>query len=103
VARVPDRRPHLFPSESLGFWTSSLSGILTNQKTRFGKKDLFSSAGEERETLTLLGPLEKVNLNHWIIQLLRLALPKEPKRVGVSLPSLEDENGSFILNVVFSS
>jgi hypothetical protein len=30
----------------------------------FRKLDMFPSAGEE--TPTLLGPLEKANLNHWI-------------------------------------
>jgi hypothetical protein len=47
-----------------------------------------------RETLTLLGPLERANLNH-------SSLSKGPNRVGVSLPSPEDGNRSSFLNVVF--
>jgi hypothetical protein len=31
----------------------------------FQKLDLFPSSGEVRETPTLLGPLERANLNHW--------------------------------------
>jgi hypothetical protein len=32
----------------------------------FRKLDLFLSSGERRETPTLLGLLERANLNHWI-------------------------------------
>jgi hypothetical protein len=39
-------------SESLGFWT-------------FRKLDVFPSSGERKETRTLLGPLERLNLSHW--------------------------------------
>jgi hypothetical protein len=31
----------------------------------FRKLDLFPSSGERRETPTLLGSLERANLNHW--------------------------------------
>jgi hypothetical protein len=31
----------------------------------FQKLDLFLSSGEGRETPTLLGPVERANLNHW--------------------------------------
>jgi hypothetical protein len=48
---------------------------------------MFPSSGEERETPTLLGLLEKANLNHWSI-----TLSKGPNRVGVSLSSPEDGN-----------
>jgi hypothetical protein len=37
------------------------------------------------------------------VQSLRLALSKEPNRVGVSLSSHDDGNRSSFLNVVFSS
>jgi hypothetical protein len=36
----------------------------------FWKLDLFLSSGEGRKTPTLLGPLEKANLNHWTIFIL---------------------------------
>jgi hypothetical protein len=49
----------------------------TAENTTFWKWDLFLSSGERRETPTLLGPLERANLNH---------------RAGVSLPSPEDGN-----------
>jgi hypothetical protein len=45
-------------------------GIINNYKTTFRKLDLFSYAGEGRETPTLLGPLERANLNHWCRPLL---------------------------------
>jgi hypothetical protein len=35
------------------------------ENTTFQKLDLFQSSGEGRETLTLLGPLERASLNHW--------------------------------------
>jgi hypothetical protein len=49
---------------------------------------------EGLETPTLLGSLERTNLNH-------LALSKESSRVSVSLSSPEDGNGSSFQNVVF--
>jgi hypothetical protein len=50
------------------------------ENTRFRKLDLFPSSDEGRETSTLLSPLERDNLNHWI-----LALCKDPHKAGVSL------------------
>jgi hypothetical protein len=47
------------------YWVSGLcptSGVLN---TTFRKPGLFPSSGEGRKTLTLLGPLERANLNHW--------------------------------------
>jgi hypothetical protein len=47
------------------YWVSALclsSGILN---TTFRKLGPFPSSGEGRKTPTLLGPLERVNLNHW--------------------------------------
>jgi hypothetical protein len=35
------------------------------ENTTFWKLDLFLSSGEGRETSTLLGPLERSNLNQW--------------------------------------
>jgi hypothetical protein len=62
----------------------------------FRKLDMFPSSGEGKETPTLLGLLEKANLNHC-----RIALSQGPNRVGVSLPSLEDGNRSNFRNFVF--
>jgi hypothetical protein len=46
-----------------GIWPSS--GILnTIEKTTFRVLETFASSGEEKETSTLLGPLERTNLNH---------------------------------------
>jgi hypothetical protein len=43
------------------------SGILNNKETeRFGKL-MFQSPSERRETHTLLGPLERANVNHWVM------------------------------------
>jgi hypothetical protein len=39
------------------------SGILNTRNTRFRKLDLFPSSGEWKDTPTLLGPLERDNLN----------------------------------------
>jgi hypothetical protein len=50
-------------------------------------------------TPTLLGSLEE--LTRPFLALLRLALSKEPNRVGVSLPSPEDGNRSSFRNFVF--
>jgi hypothetical protein len=51
---------------------------------------MFPSSGEGEPTL--LGPLER----------LKSALSKGSNRVGVLLPSLEEENISSFLNAVFS-
>jgi hypothetical protein len=58
----------------------------------FRKLNLFPSSSDRRETLTLVGPLERDNLNHWMLG---------PKRIGVSLSSPKDENKSSFPNVVF--
>jgi hypothetical protein len=52
------------------YWVLGLrpsSGILKElENTKFRKLDLFPSSDERgRETPTLLGPLERANLNHW--------------------------------------
>jgi hypothetical protein len=61
----------------------------------FLKIDLFlSHQSEKREIPTLLGPLQRANLNHW-----RLALSKAPNRVSPS-PHLETET---FRNIVFFS
>jgi hypothetical protein len=39
---------------------------LRNWNTTFRKMGLFPLSGEGMKTPTLLGPLERVNLNHWI-------------------------------------
>jgi hypothetical protein len=53
----------------LYYWDFGLcpsSDIPKNTKnTTFRKLDLLPSAGEGWETPTLLGPLERANLNHW--------------------------------------
>jgi hypothetical protein len=63
----------------------------------FRKLNLFPSSGETRETPTLLGPLERAD-----VQWLRLALSIGAKRVDVSLPSPENGKRSSFGNVVFS-
>jgi hypothetical protein len=53
-------------SESLSMRTLSIvrkSNELEN--TTFRELDLFPSSYEERETSTMLGPIERANLNHW--------------------------------------
>jgi hypothetical protein len=35
------------------------------ENTKFWKLDLSQSSGEERDTSTTLGPLERANLSHW--------------------------------------
>jgi hypothetical protein len=40
------------------------SGILENRNTTFRKLDLLPSSDEREKTPTLLGPLERTNLNH---------------------------------------
>jgi hypothetical protein len=53
-------------SDSQVLWTLS---IVRNSRqlgnTMFRKTDLYPSSVVERETPTLLGPLERANLNHW--------------------------------------
>jgi hypothetical protein len=66
-------------------WISGLcpsSGILNTRKHNISALDLFLPLGEGRDTQTLLGPLERANLNHWT------------QILGVSLPSHEDGNSS---------
>jgi hypothetical protein len=51
---------------SRGYWVFGLypsSGIRKN--TMFRKLDLFPSTGEGMGDITLLGPLERANLNYW--------------------------------------
>jgi hypothetical protein len=60
----------------------------------FRKLYRFPSSGEWKETPTLLGPLERAQLNHGTIS-------KGPNRVYVSLPSPEKGNRSSFRNVVF--
>jgi hypothetical protein len=52
--------------ELLDFWTLPIarnSKYLEN--TTLWKLGLFLSSGEGKETPTLIGPLERANLNHW--------------------------------------
>jgi hypothetical protein len=80
-------------------WVSGLcplSGIL-NTRTH----NVSETGSVSRETTTLLCSLERAS-NDWV-QWLRLALSKEPNRVGVSLPSPEEGNRSSSRNVVFPS
>jgi hypothetical protein len=47
------------------YWVSGLcpsSGILNTTEKTFRKLDLFPSSGEGKKTPTLLGPLERANL-----------------------------------------
>jgi hypothetical protein len=82
-------------SKPLGFWTLFITHNSKKlEKTKFWKLDMFLPSGEGKETPTILGPLERANLNH------RLALSKGPNRVDVSLPSPEDRNRST-LQIVF--
>jgi hypothetical protein len=62
------------------------------------KLDLFPSSDDGREMLTLLGLLERARSSDWA-----LALSEGPNRVGVFLPSPENENRFSFRNVVFSS
>jgi hypothetical protein len=66
-------------------------GIANDYNTTFRKLDLLPSSGEGRETSALLSPI------------VRLALPKEPNRVGVSLPLSVDGSRCRSRNVLFPS
>jgi hypothetical protein len=55
------------------------------ENTIFWKLDLCPSSDKQWEARTLLGLLERANLNHWTDW--RLARSKGLKRLGVSLPS----------------
>jgi hypothetical protein len=58
----------------------------------FRKLNLFPSSSDRRETPALVGALERDNLNHWML---------DPIKVWVSLSSPKDENKSSFPNVVF--
>jgi hypothetical protein len=62
------------------YWVFGLcpsSGILKTKKiTMFRKLNLFASSGEWWETPTLLGPLERANINHWAIYINLYGLPE---------------------------
>jgi hypothetical protein len=50
------------------YWASGLcpsSRILNPIKHNISEMDLLPSTGEGRETPTLMGPLERANINHW--------------------------------------
>jgi hypothetical protein len=65
--------------ELMGFWTLSIV-----RKSKITKHDISETGSASvlrwREPPTLLGPLDRANLNHWT-----LALSKGPNRVGGSL------------------
>jgi hypothetical protein len=50
--------------KSVGCRTLSIVRCSKNYKTTFRKLNLFPFSGERRETSTLLGRIESVNLNH---------------------------------------
>jgi hypothetical protein len=50
-------------SGSLGSWTL----LIVLENATFWKLDLFPSSGEGKEAHTILGPLERANLNHWTL------------------------------------
>jgi hypothetical protein len=61
----------------------------------FLKLNLFPSSGEGRETPTLLGPLERANLSHWMMEEFQISsdsqcytLSSEPFRVYLHVHSL---------------
>jgi hypothetical protein len=78
--------------ELLGFWTLSIV-LNFRKKKNVSETGSVSVYGEGRETPNLLGPL--------LVQRLGLALSKGPNRVGVSIPSHEDENIQFSKRRVF--
>jgi hypothetical protein len=43
-----------------------MSIVRNSLENMFRKLDLFLSSGDGRESPTLLGPLERANLKHWI-------------------------------------
>jgi hypothetical protein len=81
-------------SESLGLWTLSTAWNSEWLESNDSKVDLFPSSGEEWEIPTLLGPLERANLNHW---------NTGPNRVGVFLSSPEEGNRFIFRNLAFPS
>jgi hypothetical protein len=78
-------------------WISGLcpSSIILKNKTMFRKLDLFPSSGERRETPTLLGSLERANLNHCethvevevAVEFKLRPTVSRPVRLGFGLPS----------------
>jgi hypothetical protein len=65
-------------------------------KTALRKLD-FPAPNKEWETATVLGPLKRANLNHWV-----LAVSKGSSNIGGSLSSPEDGKRSSFRNVVLS-
>jgi hypothetical protein len=54
-------------TELLGFCTLFIIQYIKKlENTMFQNLDLFLSSGEG-ETLTMLGPLERANINHWTV------------------------------------
>jgi hypothetical protein len=87
---------HNTVTELLGFWTLFTVGNSKYSKTQhFRNRMRFRLQMRERQTPTLLGPLESA------VQNVRLALFEGPNRVGVSLLSPEDGSRSSFRNVVF--
>jgi hypothetical protein len=86
-----DSHDGIYHSESLGFRTVSIVRNSKYKKTqRFGNW-LFPSSGEVGKTPTLLGPLERANLNHWTTHV-QVTLPV---RLGVG-PPLEQMSRLYI-------
>jgi hypothetical protein len=52
----------------------TLSSVRYSKNTTFRKLDIFPSSGEGRKTLTLLGSLERANLNRWATHIAYLCL-----------------------------
>jgi hypothetical protein len=79
--------------ESKGFWLNCITVRITGfvdfvRRPKVSETGSVPNSGGRREIPTLLGPLERANLN-------------QQTRVGVSLPSPEDGNRSSFGTVVF--
>jgi hypothetical protein len=64
--------------------------------------NLFPSSGEGRKTPTLLGPLERANLNHWTIGSLFLRDPTECAYSSLHLRTETDPVSKMLSFLVFT-
>jgi hypothetical protein len=67
---VPTKRPPLVGEVSANVSSTDPHGRILaflgrTKKITFRKLDLFLSSGEGKDTYTLLGPLERINLIRW--------------------------------------
>jgi hypothetical protein len=73
----------------MAYSKAKLKSINELENAKFRKLDLFPSLGEERDTPTLLGPLERVNPSYGSLKFRTMDKVLKPSDSGCYTPSSE--------------